>query len=105
MKEFRLVITADVKEDLRRYLSYIRNRFKNPQAIRNVRDDFYQTADSLRTLAETIPPANSVKMQQRGLKRINFCSHDYFLLFRIVGDKVEVVKMFHFLEDYENKIR
>jgi len=40
MKEFRLVITADVKEDLRRYLSYIRNRFKNPQAIRNVRDDF-----------------------------------------------------------------
>ncbi len=105
MKQYKLVVTKDVRNDLERYLSYIKNRYKNPQAIRNVRDDFYETASSLRTLAESIKKPESEKMNEKQLKRINFSSHNYFLLFRITGDTVEIVQMFHFLEDYENKLR
>ena len=105
MKKFKLVVTIDAKEDLHRYLYHIRDTFKNPQAVKNVRDDFNQTAASLRTLAETVQQPSNKQMREKGLKRINFHTHVYFLLFRIKEDKVEVVQMFHFLEDYENRLR
>jgi len=105
MKEYALVVTKDASDDLRRYLAHIRRVFKNPQAVRNVRNDFVKTAGSLRTLAETMQQPDNEAMRSKNLKRINFQSHNYFLLFRINGDTVEVVQMFHFLEDYENKLR
>lgn len=105
MTEFKLVVTKDARTDLSKYLSYIKRKYKNQQALKSIRDDFYQTAASLRTLAETIQQPESERMKQKGLKRINFCAHSYFLLFRTKGNTVEIVQMFHFLEDYENKLR
>ena len=105
MKTFKVVITREARDDLRRYLDYIRQRFMNPQAIKSVRDDFYETAAALRTTAETIAQPENEQMRRRNLKRINFQRHGYFLIFRIVGDTVQIIQVFHRLEDYENKLR
>lgn len=106
MKTYKLVLTADVKKDLRRYLGYIRRKYKNNQAIKSVRDDFYETAVSLKENADSIKEPDSDGLRKRKLKRINFIKkHKYFLLFRTNDTEVEVVQMFHFLEDFENKLR
>ena len=44
-------------------------------------------------------------MQKRGLRRINFRSHRYCLVFRIRGNTAEVVRIAHFLEDPNNVLR
>ena len=35
---------------------------------------------------------------------MKFLKHDYFLLYKIDGDKAVVMKIFHALEDYENML-
>ena len=72
MKTYKLVLTADVKKDLRRYLGYIRRKYKNNQAIKSVRDDFYETAVSLKENADSIKEPDSDGLRKRKLKRINF---------------------------------
>ena len=105
MKLYRVKVTPDAKADLRKYLSYIINKLKNPQAAKNVADDFIETKDSLRNLADPLAVPESKKLKDRGLKRINFKRHDYFLLYRVKDSVVEITNMFHGSEDYENKLR
>ena len=105
MTRYKIVITKDTVNDLKRYLSYIKYNLKNKHALKNVRDDFDLTSASLSKTAGAIPDPESPKLISRGLKRINFKQHDYFILFRIRDDTVEVVQMFHASEDFENKLR
>ena len=105
MKTYRVVVTDDAKADLKRYRGYILKKFKNPQAARAVILDFRETRTKLETVAASLQDPESEILKQRCLKRINFQRHNYFLLFRIVGDLVYVTNVFHFLEDYENKLR
>lgn len=105
MKEYRVLITKDAKADLRRHLGYIKRQFGNTQAIRNVRNDFAETAASLSVIAGSIREPDSPALKTRGLKRVNLSKHDYLLLFRVKDGRAEIIRMFHFLEDYENKLR
>ncbi|MBR1450688.1 MAG: type II toxin-antitoxin system RelE/ParE family toxin [Lachnospiraceae bacterium] len=105
MKMYSIKVTPDAKADLRKYLSYINNKLKNPQAAKNVADDFIKTKDSLKNLAGSLAEPDSEKLKDRGLKRISFMNHDYFLLYRVKGNRVEITNMFHGSEDYESKLR
>lgn len=105
MKIYRVSVTADAKADLKRYKDYLVDEKKNRQAARNVVLDFSQTKDDLKKSAWSLAEPESQKLLERGLKRINFRSHDYFLLYRIEGSRVFVTNMFHDLEDYENKLK
>ena len=105
MMKLKVYVTASAKNDLRRYLRYVRNKLKNPSAAESIAEDFRKTKNTLSELAKSIREPESDKLKQRGLKRINFISHDYFLLDRLNGDTVEVTNMFHELEDFENKLR
>lgn len=67
--------------------------------------DYRETRESLSRIAGSIKEADSEKLRERNLKRINFRRHDYFLLFRIDGEVATVTNVFHFLEDYENKLK
>ncbi len=105
MKKYRVVVTTEAQHDIRRYLAYLREKKQNPQAAQNVWDDYKQTRVMLGKVADTIKDSDSQKLRQRGLKRINFRTHGYFLLFRTLSDRVEVVSVFHESEDFESKLR
>lgn len=105
MKTYRVVVTDDAKADLKRYRDYILKTFKNPQAARAVILDFRETRTKLETTAASLQDPESEVLKQRSLKRINFQRHNYFLLFRVAGEQVYVTNVFHFLEDYENKLK
>ena len=105
MKTYCVIVTDDAKADLKRYRDYILNNFKNPQAAKALIFDFRETRRKLETISASLQDPESEVLRQRGLKKINFQRHNYFLLFRIVGDRVYVTNVFHFLEDYENKLK
>lgn len=104
MKTYRVKITPDAKADLKRYKNYLKDVKKSSQAAKNVVQDFNATAAKLKNAAASLGDSENPKLKARNLKRINFIKHDYFLLYRIEGEYVYVINMFHSLEDYENKL-
>ena len=105
MKEYKVIEAPRVKKDIKKYVGYLRNVKMSVQAAQALFDDYRATKKRLANIAGSLPDPDSEELKQRGLKRINFEKHNYFFLFRINGDKVEIAAMFHGLEDYENKLR
>lgn len=91
--------------DLRDKLLYIRDRLKNHQAVQSVYDDYKLTRKTLGDAAETIREPDRNELRKRELKRINFRAHNYFMLFRIRDNRVEITNIFHGSEDFENKLK
>ncbi len=106
MKRRSVIVTPDAEDDLRKYLSYLRNKKKNPQAVKNVLSDFRETTQKLSDIADSIATPESAELNRRGLKRYNFLRHRYFVLFYTGDDgNVYITNIFHQLEDYEEKLR
>ena len=105
MKTYRVVVNEEAKTDLRRYRDYLLRKKNSQQAAKNIILDFRATREQLERVAGSLKEPDSKALNERGLKRINFLKHDYFLLYRIDGNVVYVTNMFHSLEDYENKLR
>lgn len=58
----------------------------------------------LEIVAEILNEPENEILKSKGLKRINFRKHDYFMLYHIEGKIVYVTNIFHALEDFENKL-
>ncbi len=104
MKNYKVIEAPRAKKDIKKYVGYLRNVKVSIQAAQALFDDYRATKKRLSDIAGAIREADSEKLRQRGLKRIDFARHNYFFLFRVKDDTVEVVAMFHGLEDFENKI-
>ncbi len=101
----RIVVTPVAAEDLRRYMAYLSKVKKNPQAVKNVLQDFRETKEHLSYVAASISEPASEELRRRGLKRMNFMKHNYFMLFYVADHNVYVTDIFHGLEDFESKLR
>lgn len=104
LKQYKVIEAPRAKKDVKRYVGYLIKVKRSKQAAQSVFDDYMATKKRLAEIAGTIKDPENEKLKQRRLKRINFEKHNYFFLFRIVGDTVEIAAMFHGLEDYENKL-
>lgn len=68
-------------------------------------DDFERTKQNLERVAGSLKICENPRLKELGYKRINFTSHNYFMLYRIKGNVAVVDNIFHELQDYENKIK
>lgn len=105
MKRYKVVIVSDAKEDLRRALDYLCNTKQSKQAAKNVKDDFVETGKTLSILAGSLKLCDNPKLAERGLRRINFKKHNYFMLYYVEGNTAVVTNIFHGMEDCENKVK
>ncbi len=105
MRKYHVKVTDDAKEDFLRYRDYLIYVKKNPKAARNLVIDYRETRKQLENSVGSLRESDNENLKKRGIKRINFLKHDYFLLFRIEGGVVFVTNVFHFLEDFENKLQ
>lgn len=55
MKRYHVVVSVNAKEDLRRYLRYLKDVKHNGQAARNVMDDFHATRKNFLMWQEVLP--------------------------------------------------
>ncbi len=105
MRTYNIIVTPEAEDDLRKYLKYLRDVKKNPQAVLSVMNDFVETKDQLSRVAGSIKEPENERLRYLGLKRINFIHHNYFLLYCIDGDNAFITNVFHGLEDFESKLR
>lgn len=105
MKIYKVVTTPELEGKVKERVHYIAKELGNPIAAKSVWDDYKETRKELKKVAGSLQDPDSVELKIRGLKRINFRSHDFFLLYRIEDETVTVTNVFHFKEDYENKLR
>ena len=103
--DYKVVITIDAENDLNRHIRYLLEQKMNDQAARNVLNDFEETMKSLSRVAASLQLCSNPSLNRLGYRRINYLHHDYFMLYRVVDDMAIVDNIFHFLEDYENKLK
>lgn len=104
MNTYKVVITDKAKSQLKGYLYYLRNDLKNPQAAKAVRDDYRDTLKQLKNVAGSLKDCDNSNLAKRNLKKICFQRHDYVILFRVEDNIATVVRIYHMLQDYENKM-
>ena len=101
---YKVEVTSDAHAALDDYISYILFEFRSDQAAQSVLDDYEETLKTLSLVAGSIRKSTNSKLAMRGLQRINFRRHDYFMLFKFDGNVVTVTNIFHSSQDYENKL-
>ena len=85
-------------------LSYIANELKNPQALKNVMDDFDDTISKLEQMADSFGYCNSNRLKEMGLHKIRLAKHRYLFVYRVNKSQVSIEGMYHEMQDYENSI-
>lgn len=99
--EYSILVSAEAKSNLKEYLSYLVHQKKSRQAAKNVLDDYKDTIDTLKNVAGSLKLCDNPKLAKRGLRRINFKRHNYFMLYYLDNSNVVITNIFHKLEDYE----
>ena len=102
---YKVKVTVNAEEDLDRIVSYLLFEKKNSQAARNLLLDFEKTVEKLSYSAGSIALCSNSYLNRNGYRRIGLQHYRYFLLYRIKEDTVVIDKMFHELQDYENKMK
>ena len=102
MKTWRVEVISSVEERLIDILAYISGKpLYNPDAAESVLEDFEATVKTIGLMGDRIPIGTHPIMRRRGLRRANFHSHQFCLIYRIQGDMAQVVCIAHFKEDID----
>ena len=102
--DYKILVSKNAEEDLERFLRYLIIDKANPQAAENVLNDYDATIACLKQVAGSLRLCDNPRLKSLGYRRINFMSHKYFMLYRIIDSTVYVDNIFHSLQDYENKM-
>ena len=103
--DYRVVITDEAAQDLKNCIDYLVNAKKTTQAAISLLDDFDDTIATLSIVAGSLKLCESPNMKARGLKKLYFLRHDYFMVFLVEKQTAYVTNIFHELEDADNKIK
>lgn len=99
---YKVVITSFAKHQLDMYIAYTINEFKNIQAARAIRDDVKATKEKLSVVAGSLALCENEILSKNRYRKISFPNHDFFMVYRIDGDKAIVEAMYHELQDFEH---
>lgn len=102
--QFNVELSELAEQQYDEILSYIANELKNPQALRNIMDDFDDTIEKLEKMADSFGYCNCDRLKEMGLHKINFAKHRYLFVYRVNKSQVIVEGMYHEMQDYENSI-
>lgn len=101
---YRLVITEHADELLDKLVSYLLFRLKNEQATKHLLDGIDHVYDRLESNPEQFPLSRDTFLAKKGYHEAVVPQMDYVIVFDIKSDTVNVVGIFHQLENYQSKI-
>lgn len=99
---YKVVILPPAKRNLKRYIQYTSVVLHNKEAAAAIRNDALSTKERLSEIADVLPFCTDPLLKQLGYRKISFRKHDFFMVYRIVGNIVLVESMYHELQDYES---
>ena len=101
---YKLIITEHAEELLDKLVYHLIYRLKNEQAAKHLLDGVDNVYDRLETNPEQFPVSRDAFGAKRGYHEAVVPQMDYVIVFDIRSDTVNVVGVFHQLENYQRKI-
>lgn len=101
---FNVYVSDLANKQYDKFLMYIYDTLKNPQAADNLMQDFDDTIAILESQANILGYCRSERLRKLGFHQIHLQKHRYLLVYRIKQNNVIVEGMYHELQDYENAI-
>ena len=102
MKKWKVVATDDVREDLDDFVCYLLVEKLNLQAASALLDDYDETIEELSYTAGPLRSLDDPEL--RDYHKIRLKRHNYYLLYRLVGETAVVDHMFHDLQDMDKAL-
>ena len=101
---YNLRITKHVEELLDRLVYYLLYRLKNEQAARHLLDSINDIYERLEENPLQFPRCRDNFLDQKGYHEVVVPQMNYIIIFDVRDDVVNVVGIFHQLENYQNKL-
>ena len=102
--DYKLVISEHADELLDNLVYYLLYRLKNEQAARHLLDGMNGVYDRLETNPFQFPLSRDVYLANKGYHEAVVPQMDYIVIFDVREDTVNVVGVFHQLENYQSKL-
>lgn len=101
---YKLVITDRAEELLEQLVSHILFKFKNELAAKHLLDGIEQIYERLENNPYQFSDCRDPFLKSKEYKEAVVKDMDYILIFRIDGETVYVLGIFHQLENYKEKL-
>lgn len=101
---YKLIITDRAEELLDQLVSHILFKFKNEPAAKHLLDGIERLYDRLEDNSYQFADCRDSFLKSKEYKEAVVKDMDYILIFRIDGDVVYVLGIFHQLENYKEKL-
>ena len=102
---YNLIITDRADELIDSCVFYIINKLKNLRAAGHLLDGISEVYDRLEDNPYQFADSKDDYLRRKGYKEALIPDMQYKIVFRIEGDTVYVVGLFHDLEDYPSKVQ
>lgn len=101
---YNLLITEHADEQLDHVLHYLIDRLKNEQAARHLIDEMNRIYDRLEENPFQFPLSKDIHLANKGYHEAVVSQMNYIVIFGIKRDVVNVVGIFHQMENYQKKL-
>ena len=101
---YRLIITDRAEELLDGLVNYLLYKIKNQQAAIHLLDNLERLYDRLEEKPLQFPLSADTHLLHKGYREAVFSDMNYVLIFKIEGNNVYVLGVFHQLEQYRKKL-
>ena len=101
---YNLIITEHADELLDHILYYLIYQLKNEQAARHLLDEMSNIYDRLVKNPMQFPFSRDTYLANKGYREAIVGQMNYIIVFSITMNKVNIVGIFHQLENYRNKL-
>ena len=101
---YKLIVTERADELLDLILYYLIYQLKNEQAAAHLLDEVGSIYDRLEENPRQFPLSGDTYLAAKGYREAVVGQMNYTIVFHISGDDVNIVGIFHQLENYQKKV-
>lgn len=102
---YKIISTDEMDKLLDNCVGYLLGKFENKQAAKHLLDGVSYIYDKLETNPDIYRLSDDPFMKAMNYHEAKISGMDYIIIYKIVGDKVYVLGIFHTLEDYSEKMK
>ncbi len=102
---YKLVVTEHADELLDRILRYLMYQLKNEQAAVHLLDEMKDIYDRMEKKPLQFPVSRDTYLADKGYHEAVIGQMNYIIVFSIEAETVNIVGIFHQLENYQKKLR
>ena len=101
---YKLIITEHAMELLDELVYHLLYHLRNEQAAKHLLDEIDHIYDRLEENPYQFPESRDMYLKKKGYHEAVVTQMNYTVIFSVNKDSVNVIGMFHQLEDYRNKV-